>query len=478
MLTQRLGGDGWGRIVRVLAPLGALVVEGWPALVGALLIQEIGLWLAGRLVAPCERGAFPKRLFLAAYGLRVAITLPTHYVAKLGDGNGALFADDYTNDLVGEWLARIARGDGISVFPGHQHLLDGIYPYLLMGTHAIFGFTPLLPKLLNVSLAALCGVLIFEMARGIFRRPAAIIAALGAALLPTLVIWSVASLKESLVLFVALLGLRTLQFLATAPRQPGRVTDALVSLLAVLVLLLDLRSTTAAILFGLLIMIFVARSNYRPRPWQLGFTALALLIVLGGGVWFTRVRTSNRPITGVVEDVVLQIRHRRAQEAAGASSQVRPEVDSLSANGSEIPTMEAASDAAPFTMMDDIVQPLGYALLSPAPWQARSFTELGASAEMPIWYVLLAASCLAWRAPVPGPRQRLFVVCLVAYGIANWLVLAASEGNVGNLLRHRLMLDPVLLILGGAGLEWLWPRMGRPFSTRPPALLVPARGER
>ena len=146
MVTTRLSGDGWGRAIRVLAPLGALAVEGWPALIGAVLIQETGVWLAGRLGAACQRGV-AQRLFLAAYGLRVAITVPTHYIAKLGDGNGALFADDYTNDLVGEWLVRIARGDGISIFRGHQHLLDGIYPYLLMGIHAIFGFTPLLPKI-------------------------------------------------------------------------------------------------------------------------------------------------------------------------------------------------------------------------------------------------------------------------------------------------------------------------------------------
>jgi hypothetical protein len=92
---------------------------------------------------------------------------------------------------------------------------------------------------------------------------------------------------------------------------------------------------------------------------------------------------------------------------------------------------------------------------------------------MLVWYLLLCASALAWRA---GPRQRLFVGCVALYGIANWLLLAATEGNLGNLLRHRLMLDPVLLMLGGAGLEWLWVRAGRPFSTRTPALSVAERG--
>src|SRR3981081_104128 len=96
VLTAGLSGASWGRAIRVLAPLGALVVEGWPALIGAVLIQEVGLWLAGRLGGACGRGV-SQRLFLAAYGLRVAITLPTHYVAKLCAGNGAMVSVDFYN---------------------------------------------------------------------------------------------------------------------------------------------------------------------------------------------------------------------------------------------------------------------------------------------------------------------------------------------------------------------------------------------
>jgi 4-amino-4-deoxy-L-arabinose transferase-like glycosyltransferase len=444
----------WTLVIRVLAPLGALAIEGWPALIGAVLVQEGGLWLAGRLTEACQR-AFCKRLFLAAYGLRVAIALPTHYFAKQGNGNGSFFPDDYTNDLVGEWLVRIARGDGtVSIFSGHQHLLDGLYPYLLMGVYAVFGYTPLLPKLLNAGLGALSTVLVFEMARRVFRMPAAVLAAIGAAVVPTMLIWSVASLKEILVLFLALLALRMVQFLSTAPAHSNRIADALVLLVALLALLVDLRPTTALIVGGLLVIVWGARSNYRHRmrAWRFGFAALALVVIVGGGLWFARSRTSNRPLAGVVEDVVLQIRHRRAQEAALARSQIRPEQEVLGASGSQIPAAEAASDAAPVSVMDDIVEPLAFALLAPAPWQAGTPTELAAGAEMLMWYVLLGAAFFSWR---PQPRQRLFVVCLLAYGVANWLVLAASEGNLGNLLRHRLLLDPTLLLLGCGGLDWL-----------------------
>jgi hypothetical protein len=447
-----LRGEGWGRAVRLLAPLAAMLVEGWPAGLGALLVQEGGLWFAARLTDTCERG-FARRLFLAAYGLRVAVALPTHYLAKLGDGNGALFRDDYTNDLVGEWLIRIIRGDGtVSIFPGHQHLLDGMYPYLLMGLYAVFGYTPLLPKLINIGLAALSAVLIFDITRRTFGGLAAVLAALGATLLPTVVIWSVVSLKESLVLFTVLLGLRIVQFLTTAPRHHPRFADALVVLLGLLTLMLDLRAATTFILLVLVGIVYVARSSYRPRPWQVGLVALAAVVLAASGLWVVRGRNSNRPVTSLVEDVALQLRHRRAQEASSARSQLRPERDVFTVTGGELPAAEEASDSAPFTVVGDLLDPLGYALLAPAPWQARTLPEFGASAEMPVWYVLLAASTLAWRA---SRGQRLFVICLVVYGVANWLVLAATEGNLGNLLRHRLMLDPVLLMLGGAGLAWL-----------------------
>jgi 4-amino-4-deoxy-L-arabinose transferase-like glycosyltransferase len=459
---QRLRELGWSRPARVALPLAAFVIEGWPAFIAALIVQEGGLWLSRALATDCRR-PLVSRVFLGAYALRMLIALPAHYVAKWRDGSGALFLDDYTNDLVGEWLVRIGRGDGIAVFAGHQHLLESVYTYVLMGIDASFGYAPLVPKLLNIGLAALSAVLVYEIARNAFRQPVAIIAALGAAALPSMVVWSIVTLKETLVLSLALFGLWVVQLILLALPGDARLPRALVAFLASLALLLDLRTSAAAILLVLAIIAFAYRAHYRPRPLQAALGALAVLVVLGAGVTYARARTSNRPLTAIAEDVMLQIRHRRAQEAAAAGSQLRQESDVYTPTGSELPLSEAASDASPFSVAGDVVEPLGYALLAPAPWQARSTAELAASAEMPVWYVLIAASALAWRA---SPNEHRFVVLLAMYAVANWLVLAAAEGNVGNLLRHRLLLDPALLILGGAGLVWLWERTGRPFERR------------
>jgi hypothetical protein len=447
----------WQTAVRIIAPLGALYVEGWPAGVGALLFQEGGLWLARRISNAAER-QFAAGLFLAAYALRMLIVLPTHYVAKLGNGNGALYPDNYTADLVGEWLVRIAGGQGATaIFPGHQYLLDSVYSYVLMAIYAVFGYSPILPKLLNVNLAALCAVFTFAIASKVFSRRAAALAALGTAFLPSLIVWSVATLKETLVLFVSLVALWALQVLSEAGRRERRAWDALVVLLGATLMLLDLRSTSAFIVIGLLGLFIVGRSRLRLPAWQLALAGAVIAGVLIGTTLVVREHTSNRPLSASFEDLALQIRHRRAQEAAGAGSQLRTASDVESVPTSGLPAAEAMSDAAPFTFVGDILGPLGYALLAPTPWQASSTLEFAASAEMAVWYLLLLASFLASRA---RPRQPLFVFGLIAYGVANWLILAAVEGNVGNLLRHRMMLDPVLLILGAAGLEWLWLRRG------------------
>jgi hypothetical protein len=322
-----------------------------------------------------------------------------------------------------------------------------------MAIYAIFGYAPLLPKLLNIGLAALCAVFAFEISRKLFSQRAAILAGLGTALLPSFIVWSVAALKETLVLLACLVALWLLQILSETKHSDRRFMNAAVGLLGVSLLLLDLRDSSAFIVVGLVALVLIGRLHLRLRPWQMALAGGLVAAILVGGVLVGRARTNNRPLSASLEDVALQIRHRRAQEAAGAGSQLRP-ADVIALNTTpDRPTAEVQSDTAPFSFVADVIDPLGYALLAPTPWQAQSSLELAASAEMLVWDVLLVASVLAWWAP---PRNRLFFVCLVVYGVANWLVLAAVEGNVGNLLRHRLMLDPVLLVLGTAGLEWLW----------------------
>jgi hypothetical protein len=67
--------------------------------------------------------------------------------------------------------------------------------------------------------------------------------------------------------------------------------------------------------------------------------------------------------------------------------------------------------------------------------------------------VYILGSLLAWAA---RPRERAYVALLALYGLVTLALLGLAEGNLGNLLRHRMMLVPTFLVLGGAGLHWAW----------------------
>src|SRR5207237_297771 len=110
----------------------------------------------------------------------------------------------------------------------------------------------------------------------VFSRRAALLSGLGAALLPSLVVWSIATLKETLVLFAALAALWIVQFLSEAHREDRRITDAVVLLLAVVVLLIDLRPATAFVFVGLVGLLVVARLHIRLRAWQMALAGLAV----------------------------------------------------------------------------------------------------------------------------------------------------------------------------------------------------------
>jgi hypothetical protein len=271
----------------------------------------------------------------------VLVALPTHYVAKLQDGNGSIFQDAYTNDLVAEWTLRILRGDGISIFAGHQHLLDSSYTYLLVGLYALFGHAPLLPKLLNCAIGGLLRrVRVRDRSPGRFRC-AGQLAGIGAAIMPTLVLWSIVTLKESLVLLIALARLWAIQRLIEGA-EPRRAADLLVLLIVLMVLSLDLRATTAAIFVLLLAVVFTRRAQPSPRAWQLGLAGLSLACLVGGGVFVARLQATGRPPSGVVEDIVLRsaIDGRKRQPPRSPDP---PENDVLTAEGRrDVPGAPAA----------------------------------------------------------------------------------------------------------------------------------------
>lgn len=111
--------------------------------------------------------------------------------------------------------------------------------------------------------------------------------------------------------------------------------------------------------------------------------------------------------------------------------------------------------------------PLGllYALFAPFPWVISSPLYLGVSADMLLWYVVLAAA--VWGAYRERRRWPDFAPTLLLF-VTIMGVFAVVEGNLGTLFRHRGIVIPLAIAIGAPALQqwlslvrgWLGPRLG------------------
>jgi hypothetical protein len=95
-----------------------------------------------------------------------------------------------------------------------------------------------------------------------------------------------------------------------------------------------------------------------------------------------------------------------------------------------------------------------YVLFGPTPWEARSGSARAVIPEMLLWYGTLAAG-LAGLIVVFRRSWRDLVLPLGF--AASWIAaLALTEGNTGNIFRHRSQFMPFIFLISAAGLVWLW----------------------
>ena len=89
----------------------------------------------------------------------------------------------------------------------------------------------------------------------------------------------------------------------------------------------------------------------------------------------------------------------------------------------------------------------------PLPWQVGSRGTLALLPLQLAWYVACAAAIAGF---VVGSRRAPWLTAMLAGTvISGWLIIAPNSGNVGTLIRHRDLVLPFVLWLGGLGVVGL-----------------------
>lgn len=428
-------------LLAVVVALAAGAILGEPqAIAVALPLFAICLAIVWRCFAGDER-RFLLTLFLVAYGLRMVGAVASHFVLLyLGRGGFALM-DDRAYDKLGYTLARVWQG----VFPGirdsDEYLLVN-YTYLVAIIYYLLGKSLLAAKMMNVAFGALLAIVGYALGREIFDLRAARITAVLTAFFPSLLAWSVINLKDIMVVLLTATAIFGLLRYARRHRW-----WALALALAAFLAIENLRQFVFFILAWLLpiAFLFADRSAWRRK--------LLLLLPLVVGVVVISVVTNNEK---------LGLNYLRPKALTEAEWKRWLEESRAATGNEEFGGIKPPKDASNIVERSLAALPRGvfYVLFGPTPWQARSGLARAVIPEMLAWYALLAAALVglarSWR------RHWRDLLLPLAFSGAWIVALALTEGNAGNIFRHRSMFMPFVFLTAAPGLLWAWSRWVRP----------------
>jgi hypothetical protein len=301
-----------------------------------------------------------------------------------------------------------------------------------------FGPTPYSLRLLNTLLFTVGVLLLFRLCRDAYGSPPAFAGLVVALSWPSLFVWSISLLKESLYL---LLGATVLTGAIAVVRRPAWRSRALAVtvVIAAAALSRDLRPGALLLMTaGLAVGVGLYGASASKRT----LVITALVAALAVGLIVSRVSVEDRLVGGIEAAAkthsghVFTVGHSYKLLDAGFYVNPRTPVSSTL-------TLTRA-EAARF-----VIRAVVSFVMVPVPWQLQSARELVYLPEQIAWYGLILLLPIG---VVAGYRRDRFVTCmLVGYALPTAIALALTNGNIGTLLRLRGLVVPYFLWISAVG---------------------------
>ena len=342
----------------------------------------------------------------------------------------------------------IIRGDAIDRFD-YTVVFDeygqNSYNTLLADAQVLFGPSPYGMRLLNVVLFAAAAVLLCRLVRPAF---GAVPAFGGLAILlfvPTLFVWSISLLKESLYLLLSVTALASAVH-AVRARGLARVGAAAL-FVAALWAMRDLRPgavviTAAGLGLGLAAGALTIVSR-RSRLAVIAVLALAVVVAMAVPAVRTRIVTGLGAAARTHAGHVFTVGHSYKLLDDGFYVNPRPLTENVRLT---------AGEAARF-----LVRAAVSFVAVPLPWQIATTSELAFVPEQILWYTMVVLAAVGLRAAF---RADPFVAgALLGLACTTAAVVAVTNGNVGTLIRFRGLVTPYLIWMSAIGfcvaMRWL-----------------------
>ena len=438
-----------GVLVAAAYALSPLTVVTATLAAGLLLIAGRGLpihdrrWLVGLIVlALALRAAAVGAIFLAAPHDDQAVAV--------------LSGDEAQMQSRAMRMRDIIRGDAIDRFD-YTVVFDeygrNSYNTVLAGAQVLFGPSPYGMRLLNIVLFAVATALLCRLAHQAF-GPVPAFGGLAVLLfVPTLFVWSISLLKESLYLLLSVTALVSALHAVRGRGAAVRVGAAAVCGIA-LWAMRDLRPGAAVMTAAGLGVGFVAGAlttvSRRFRFALIAFLALLVVAAMTVPAGRTRILPGLGAAAKTHAGHVFTLGHSYKLLDDAFYVHPRPLTENVALTTGE---------AARF-----LVRAAVSFVTVPLPWQIATTSELAFVPEQMLWYAIVVLAVVGLRTAFRA--DPLVAGALLGLACTTAAVVAVTNGNVGTLIRFRGLVTPYLIWMSAVGfcvaLRWL-------MSMAPPA---------
>ena len=383
-----------------------------PALIFCILTSLPALII---LVKSDVDRTFLLRVFVLGVLIRIfvgTIIFAGHYEDFFG-------GDANTYDFYGQSLAAAWHGDNYELARYQNFVSSGASAwgmlYLVAGVYEIIGPNMLAVQLINASVGAATGIIVYHTAQHLFsNQRVSRLSAILVTFFPSLVLWSSQALKDGLIVLALALAI-----FVTVKLMEKVSIFYVVILTACLLSLLTLRFYIFYMMAAAVAGSFIL--GVKGGDMQSFMRKFVAVVAIGMVfTWFGVIRFAGSQIDRFANLEALQV--SRQDQARSAESGFGQDVD--------VQTTEGALQVIPLGLL--------YLLFAPFPWQLGSLRQSIALPEMIIWWVSFPLLVLGlWYAI----RHRLREVSpIVMFTTMLTLVYSVFQGNVGTAYRQRSQL--------------------------------------
>ena len=340
-----------------------------------------------------------------------------------------------------EWIRSVWLGNQIAPLDYDRAFFRGYgwtsYIYVIAYVQYWLGESPYGIHLLNVFLSLSVAVVLYRLVRKAYGKTAALIGLALSLFMPTLLLWSVSALKESLYIFLIMLGLVGTVTVVRGPSMMRRI----LGLCAVIISF----ATIDGVRFGGEIVLGAGVAGglfgaVTARRLWVAVLVLALLPFVGYRLMQTDVVYSR--VQPQLQWLALQhVGHVKTEGNAYKLLDERFYVD--------VSRDERIATWTPVEQLRYFVRATASFIAVPLPWQARSTTEMLFLPQQIIWYLMILFAVVG---SVSGVRRDPFVTCmLLAIVVVGSVAVALGSGNIGTMVRHRDTVVPFVVWLSAGG---------------------------